>query len=144
MVSGVDLSCRMARRAPVPVHSPPPARRRAQARRRAAVETGEGGVETADAAEAGTSPTDKQIVLNAWQTFRTRDANLIAAVFAPDAEWIAPARNATAVALDHTDHMISAEAIARFISTEMHRLFSEIDIAFRAVHADGNSGVIGA
>ncbi|MCC8962078.1 nuclear transport factor 2 family protein [Bradyrhizobium sp. Pear76] len=89
-----------------------------------------------------TSPTTKEIVLNAWQTFRTRDASLIAAVFAPDAEWIAPARNATAVALDHTDHMIGADAIARFISTEMHRLFSEIDIAFRAVHADGDTVIV--
>ena len=89
-----------------------------------------------------TTPTAKETVLNAWQTFRTRDTNLIAALFAPDAEWIAPARNATAIALDHTDHMIGADAIARFISTEMHRLFSEIDITFRAVHADGNSVIV--
>ncbi|MBR0899934.1 nuclear transport factor 2 family protein [Bradyrhizobium tropiciagri] len=88
------------------------------------------------------SPTAKEIVLNAWQTFRTRDASQIAALFAPDAEWIAPARNATAVALDHTDHMVGADAIAHFISTEMHRLFSEIDIAFRAVHADGNNVIV--
>ncbi|MGY3444041.1 MULTISPECIES: nuclear transport factor 2 family protein [unclassified Bradyrhizobium] len=89
-----------------------------------------------------TSPTAKDIVLNAWQTFRTRDPGQIAALFAPDAEWIAPGRNATAVALDHTDHMVGADAIARFISTEMHRLFSEIDITFRAVHADGNSVIV--
>ena len=38
--------------------------------------------------------------------------------------------------------MIGAEAIARFISTEMHRPFSEIDIAFRAVHADGDSVIV--
>ena len=89
-----------------------------------------------------TSPTAKEIVLNAWQTFRTRDAGQIAALFAPDAEWIAPTRNATAVALDHTDHMIGPEAIARFISSEMHRLFSDIDIAFRAVHADGDNVIV--
>lgn len=88
------------------------------------------------------SPTAKEVVLNAWQTFRTRDASRIAALFTPDAEWIAPARNATAVALDHADHMVGADAIARFISTEMHRLFSEIDIAFRAVHADGDIVII--
>ncbi|BAR61599.1 hypothetical protein ACVIWV_003499 [Bradyrhizobium diazoefficiens] len=29
----------------------------------------------------------------------------IAALFTDDAEWIAPKGNATAVALDHTDHM---------------------------------------
>ena len=89
-----------------------------------------------------TSPNAKDIVLNAWQTFRTRDAAQIAALFTPDAEWIAPRRNATGVALDHTDHMVGPEAIARFLSTEMHRLFSEIDIAFRAVHCDGDSVII--
>jgi ketosteroid isomerase-like protein len=89
-----------------------------------------------------TSSTAKEIVLNAWQTFRTRDAGQIAALFASDAEWIAPARNATAVALDHTDHMIGPDAIARFISSEMHRLFSDIDIAFRAVHADGDNVIV--
>ena len=89
-----------------------------------------------------TSPTAREIVLNAWQTFRSRDASLIAALFTPDAEWIAPRRNATAVALDHTDHMIGADAIARFISTEMHRLFSEIDISFRAVHAAGDCVIV--
>ena len=87
-------------------------------------------------------PTAKDIVLNAWKTFSTRDAGEIASLFAPDAEWIAPARNATAVALAHTDHMVGPEEIARFIASEMHRLFSEIDIAFRAIHADGDTVII--
>jgi uncharacterized protein len=86
--------------------------------------------------------TAKDVVLNAWKTFSTRDASQIASLFAPDAEWIAPARNATAVALAHTDHMIGPDQIARFIASEMHRLFSEIDISFRAVHADGNTVII--
>src|SRR5262245_61713174 len=85
------------------------------------------------------NPTAKDVALNAWKTFSTRDPSQIARLFTPDAEWIAPAGNATAVALAHTDHMIGSDAIARFISTEMHRLFSDIDIAFRAIHADGNS-----
>lgn len=88
------------------------------------------------------SPTAKEIVLNAWQTFRARDTDQIAALFTPDAEWIAPARNATAVALDHADHMIGPEQIARFIASEMHRLFFDIDITFRAVHADGDSVIV--
>ena len=88
------------------------------------------------------NPTAKDVVLNAWKTFSTRDAGLIARLFTADAEWIAPARNATAVALDHTDHMIGPDAIARFISSEMHRLFSDIDITFRAVHADGDSVIV--
>ena len=87
-----------------------------------------------------TSP--KDIVLNAWKTFSSRDTNRIAALFTDDAEWIAPKGNATAVALDHTDHMVGAKEIARFIAQEMHRMFSEIDIAFRGVYADGNTVIV--
>ncbi|KWV61068.1 ketosteroid isomerase [Bradyrhizobium macuxiense] len=87
-------------------------------------------------------PTAKDIVLNAWKTFATRDAAQIASCFTADAEWIAPAGNATAVALDHTDHLIGAEQIARFIASEMRRLYSDVDITFRAVHADGDSVIV--
>ncbi|EJN06573.1 ketosteroid isomerase-like protein [Bradyrhizobium sp. YR681] len=87
-----------------------------------------------------TSP--KDIVLNAWKTFSSRDAERIAALFTEDAEWIAPKGNATAIALDHTDHMVGAGQIARFIAQEMHKLFSEIDIAFRGVHADGDVVIV--
>ena len=38
--------------------------------------------------------------------------------------------------------MHGPDEIARFIASEMHRLFSEIDIAFRAVHADGDSVIV--
>src|SRR5437867_12466529 len=88
------------------------------------------------------NPTAKDVVLNAWKTFSTRDAGQIASLFTPDAEWIAPARNATAVALAHTDHMIGPDQIARFIASEIHRLFSGIDISFRAIHADGDTVII--
>ncbi|AHY50929.1 hypothetical protein BJS_03778 [Bradyrhizobium japonicum SEMIA 5079] len=89
---------------------------------------------------AVTSP--KDIVLNAWKTFSSRDAGRIAALFTDDAEWIAPKGNATAVALDHTDHMVGAQAIARFIAQEMHRMFSEVDIAFRGVYSDGDVVIV--
>lgn len=89
---------------------------------------------------AVTSPRD--IVLNAWKTFSSRDAEHIAALFTEDAEWIAPKGNATAVALDHTDHMVGARQIARFIAQEMHKLFSDIDIAFRGVYADGDVVIV--
>lgn len=87
-----------------------------------------------------TSP--KDIVLNAWKTFSSRDATRIAALFTDDAEWIAPKGNATAVALDHTDHMVGAPQIARFIAQEMHKLYSQVDIAFRGVYADGNAVIV--
>jgi ketosteroid isomerase-like protein len=89
---------------------------------------------------AVTSP--KDIVLNAWKTFASRDAERIAALFTEDAEWIAPKGNATAIALDHTDHMVGARQIARFIAQEMHRMFSEVEIAFRGIHADGDIVIV--
>lgn len=84
----------------------------------------------------------KDIVLNAWKTFSSRDKERIAALFTDDAEWIAPKGNATAIALDHTDHMVGATQIARFIAQEMHRMFSGIDIAFRGVYADGDVVIV--
>ncbi|WP_426609135.1 nuclear transport factor 2 family protein [Bradyrhizobium sp. McL0616] len=87
-----------------------------------------------------TSP--KDVVLNAWKTFSSRDAKRIAALFTDDAEWIAPKGNAAAVALDHTDHMVGADQIARFIAQEMHRMFSSVDIAFRGVYADGDVVIV--
>ncbi len=88
------------------------------------------------------SATAKEVVINAWKTFKSRDAGLIAALFTPDAEWIAPANNATAVALSHSHHMIGADQIAQFIACEMHKLFFDIDISFRGVHAEGNIVVV--
>jgi uncharacterized protein len=84
------------------------------------------------------SLTAKEVVVTAWKTFKTRDIGQIAALFTPDAEWIAPAGNATAVALDHTHHMIGPDQIARFIACEMHQLFFDIDISFRGIYADGD------
>jgi ketosteroid isomerase-like protein len=89
-----------------------------------------------------TSLPAKEVVLNAWKTFSSRDATRIAALFTEDAEWIAPAGNATAIALKHTDHMIGPNQIARFIASEMHQLFSAIDISFRGVYADGDTVIV--
>lgn len=87
-----------------------------------------------------TNPRD--VVLNAWKTFSSRDAERIAALFTDDAEWIAPKGNATAIALDHADHMVGPHEIARFIAQEMHKMFSDIDNAFRGVHADGDVVIV--
>jgi len=89
-----------------------------------------------------THPSAKEIVLNAWRTFSSRDAALIAAAFTEDAEWLAPKGNATAVALDVTDHMMGSHQIANFIAADMHRLFSAIDIAFCGVYADGHTVIV--
>ena len=88
------------------------------------------------------SPNAKDVVINAWKTFKTRDAKLIADLFTADAEWIAPVGNATAIALSHTHHMVGADQIARFVATEMHQLFSDIDISIRGMFAEGNIVVV--
>jgi ketosteroid isomerase-like protein len=87
-------------------------------------------------------PMPKEVVIAAWKTFKTRDAKQIAELFTPDAEWIAPAGNATAAALEHTDHMVGPNQIARFIASEMHRLFSNIDVSFLGIHADGDTVIV--
>ena len=68
--------------------------------------------------------TSKEAAIAAWRAFATGDAAQICAVLAEDAEWRAPPRNATAIALGVTDHMIGADAIARFLIDDYPRLFS--------------------
>ncbi len=65
----------------------------------------------------------KEAALAVWRAFATRDPDRIRAVLTDDAEWRAPARNATAVALGVTDHMVGADAIVRFIVADYPRLF---------------------
>jgi ketosteroid isomerase-like protein len=88
------------------------------------------------------SDESKKIVLAAWQTFSTRDPIKVAAVFADDAEWLAPPNNATAVALKGQHHMIGSERIAQFITSEYHTLFRDTQIEFRHVHADGDTVIV--
>ena len=66
----------------------------------------------------------KEAALAVWRAFATRDAERIRAVLTDDAEWRAPARNATAIALGVTDHMVGADAIVQFILEDYPRLFS--------------------
>ncbi|HZB90120.1 MAG TPA: nuclear transport factor 2 family protein [Stellaceae bacterium] len=79
----------------------------------------------------------RAIVRAAWAAFASRDKDRIAAMFTPDAEWLAPKGNATAVALEGPDHMVGRDAIAAFIATGMRRLFLDIAVELRGFHADG-------
>jgi ketosteroid isomerase-like protein len=89
------------------------------------------------------SEDSRRIVLAAWETFGTRDPERIAAVFTEDAEWLAPANNATAVALKGPSHMVGRHQIARLIGTEIWKLFTaNVAIDFRGVHAAGNIVVV--
>ena len=79
----------------------------------------------------------RTLVREAWAAFASRDASRIAAVFAEDAEWIAPQANGTAAAFKSPAGFKGAEAIATFIAKDMRRLFLDVKIDFRGVYADG-------
>jgi uncharacterized protein len=89
------------------------------------------------------SETNKQAAIAAWLAFRTRDPETIAAVFTEDAEWLAPANNATAVALNGPWHIKGRDQIARMFATEVRKLFvADVTAEFRGCYADGNVVVI--
>ncbi|HLW93657.1 MAG TPA: nuclear transport factor 2 family protein [Roseiarcus sp.] len=79
----------------------------------------------------------RALVKDAWAAFASRDASRIAALFAEDAEWIAPQANGTAMAFSSEAGFKGAETIAAFIATEMRRLFLDVKIDFRGFYADG-------
>jgi ketosteroid isomerase-like protein len=90
-----------------------------------------------------TSQQSREIVQRAWQAFATRDAERISAFFDEDAQWLAPAGNATAVALDVTHHMVGRERIVRFLTIDFPRLFADdVAVTFRGFHADGDVVVV--
>ncbi|MFI2233724.1 nuclear transport factor 2 family protein [Nocardia testacea] len=85
----------------------------------------------------------KAVVQAAWRAFATHDAELIAAFFTEDAEWLAQSGNATATALDIPSHMIGREAITKFLAHDFPLLFvSDVMVDFRGFYADGDSVVV--
>jgi ketosteroid isomerase-like protein len=89
------------------------------------------------------SQLSRQVVIDAWQAFASRDPEQIGAVFTPDAEWIAPPGNATALALDGPSHMVGREALVQFLSVEFRKLFThDVKIDFKGVYADGERVVV--
>jgi uncharacterized protein len=89
-----------------------------------------------------TSPTElpgRQRAAAVWAAFGTRDPDQIRAVLAPDAEWLAPPGNATALAIGGTSHMIGRDRIVRFLTHELGTAFvadRTFDVA--AMFADGD------
>ena len=69
------------------------------------------------------TPATKDIVIDAWKAFATRDAARIEAVFTEDAQWHAPPGNATALALGYTEHVLDRATIVRFLSRQLATLF---------------------
>ncbi len=88
------------------------------------------------------SEQNRNAVIEAWKVFKTRDVRRISDLFTDDAEWIAQKGNATAVALDASDHMVGNEAIAEFLGSGMYKLYRDVRIEFRSVVADGNTVVV--
>ena len=84
-----------------------------------------------------TSEASRELVKNVWAAFASRDEDIISPLFAPDAQWIAPPANATAVALGVTDHMKGATAIAAFVAKRMKLLYQDVSVKFVGFYADG-------
>jgi len=79
----------------------------------------------------------------ALEALKTRDPKRIAAVFTEDAEWIAPANNATAVALNGPSHIVGGDEIARLIGTEIWTLFTaNVKVELRGIYADGDVVIV--
>lgn len=79
----------------------------------------------------------RALVKEAWKRFAARDAVRIREVFQEDAEWMAPAANATALALEMTDHLKGAAEIAEFLANGFQRLFNDAQVTITGFFADG-------
>lgn len=90
------------------------------------------------------SPDDcKSAVMAAWRAFASRDPARIEACLAPDAEWLAPPENATAMALPYAHHMVGRQSIVNFIAEAFPRLFvRDVRIDFGEVLCEGNKVVV--
>ena len=89
------------------------------------------------------APSSKQLVVDAWKVFATRDAGRIRDVFTADAEWLAPAGNATARALDGTHHLVGRDRIVRFLAEEFATVFVDnVSIEFGGRYADGDTVIV--
>ncbi|WP_219469846.1 nuclear transport factor 2 family protein [Nonomuraea rhizosphaerae] len=89
------------------------------------------------------SEQSRELVKRAWRSFSTRDKDLIATFFTPDAEWLAPPGNATATALGGTHHMVGRDAIVHLVTVDFPRLFAaDVELNFRGFYADGDVVVV--
>ena len=83
-----------------------------------------------------------QLVLEAWSAFGSGDPDRVSAVFALDAEWIAPVDNASALRMGGVHHFVGRDAIVDFITRLFPEVFSEVTIDFTAVHGCGHVVVV--
>ena len=92
-----------------------------------------------------TATSAKDVVLQAWREFAGRDPERIGAVFTPDAEWLAPEGNATAVALGGIHHLVGRDRIVHFLTVEFPSVFvADVHVDFRSMVGDGDIVVVEA
>ncbi len=89
------------------------------------------------------SEDNKQLILGAYRAFATGERDEIAAYFAEDAEWIAPERNGTAVALGTRSGFSGRDAIVKNLAEDVGgRLFSGATVELLSVIADEQHVVV--
>lgn len=85
----------------------------------------------------------KQAVMSAWKAFASGDRARVAACFTPDAEWLAPPQNATALALRDTHHMVGRDRIVHFLVDEFPRLFvRDVRVDFGSIFCEGDTVIL--
>lgn len=85
----------------------------------------------------------REAAMNVWKAFATGDPARIRAAFTPDARWIAPPDNATAIAAGVTaEDVKTVDGIIAFITGGYGKLFSDVTVDFIKVIAEGDTAVI--
>jgi ketosteroid isomerase-like protein len=78
---------------------------------------------------------NKQIVIDMWKSFSSRDAARIEPFFSDDAVWIAPQDNATAKFLGERSGMIGRAQIVHFILEQFPKVFSrDVNLDFKGIY----------
>lgn len=83
-----------------------------------------------------------QVAAAAWQAIATRDPGRIGSVFTADAEWLAPAGNATATTIGGEHHLVGRDRIVRFLATEFRQVFTDVEVEVRGIVAAGSTVVV--
>jgi ketosteroid isomerase-like protein len=86
----------------------------------------------------------KEAALNVWKAFAMRDPVQIRAAFTPDARWIAPPGNATAIASGVTaEDVKSVDGIIGFITGPAYaKLFRDVKVDVLKLIAEGDTVMI--
>jgi ketosteroid isomerase-like protein len=90
-----------------------------------------------------TADANKQIVIDMWKSFSTRDAARIEPFFSDDAVWVAPQDNATAKFLGERSGMIGSAQIVRFILEQFPKVFvRDVKLDFKGIYGDDETVVV--